>query len=62
MLPAYLAAKKLPNLEDLDTLQLADILSQFFVEAQREDGQKYKTGSLIQIRAASNRYLKSSGV
>lgn len=59
---AYLACKGLPtNFEEFDKPRLADILSKFYVEVRREDKERYKTGSMISIRAGLNRYLKSKG-
>ena len=49
------------NFETYDNVLLADVLEQFYVEARRENGDDYKTGSLINIRAAINRHLKNSG-
>jgi hypothetical protein len=37
------------------------VLQKFYVEVRRETGDNYKTGSLINIRAAVNRHLKSNG-
>lgn len=54
---AYLACKGLPtNFEEFDKPRLADILSKFYVEVRREDKERYKTGSMISIRAGLNRY------
>ena len=40
---------------------LADLLKKFYTETRREDGELYKTGSLINLRAGVNRFLKNSG-
>ena len=37
------------------------MLEQFYVEVYEEDGEEYKTGSLINITTAINRYLRSNG-
>jgi hypothetical protein len=59
---AYLIAKELPtNFEEWEKPALATVLSKFYLEVRREDGELYKTGSMINIRAGLNRFLKSSG-
>lgn len=59
---AYLKEKELdPDFESYSKDQLAKVLTKFYVEVRRENGDNYKTGSLINIRAAVNRHLKSSG-
>ena len=50
-----------PDFESYSKAQLADVLEQFYIEVRKEDGEEYKTGSLINIRAAINRHLKSNG-
>ena len=37
------------------------MLEQFYVEVRKEDGEEYKTGSLINIITAINRHLRSNG-
>ena len=49
-----------PDFESYSKAQLADVLEQFYVEVRKEDREEYKTGSLINIRAAINRHLKSN--
>ncbi len=51
-----------PAFESYSNVLLADVLEQFYVEARQENGENYKTGSLINIRAAINRHLKNSGM
>lgn len=56
---AYLAEKGLPtDFEALDKNELAAILSKFYLEARRVDGEFFKTSSLNNIRACLNRHLK----
>ena len=58
----YLKSKDLPlDFENFEKERLADVLTQYYVEVRREDGKQYKTGSLINLRAGLNRYLKSLG-
>ncbi|XP_072023476.1 uncharacterized protein [Amphiura filiformis] len=60
---AYLASKGLPtNFEEFGKKELADVLVKFYVEARREDGERYKAGSLTNIRAGLNRHLKNTGL
>lgn len=40
--------------------QLAEILSHFYMDARRPDGEHYKIGSLQNFRYSLNRYLRSS--
>ena len=50
------------DFESYSKAQLADVLEQFYVEVCKEDREKYKTGSLINIRAAINwHFLRSNG-
>ena len=57
---AYLGEKGLPSdFEAQDKNELAAILSKFYLEARRVNGEFYKTGSLDNIRAGLNRHLKS---
>ena len=59
---AYLTSKGMPlDFEEWEKPRLAEVLSKFYVEVRREDGKLYKTGSMINIRAGLNRYLKSKG-
>ena len=44
--------------EKLDKTTLASLLSKFYLEARKADGDLYKTSSLNSIRAGLNRYLK----
>ena len=44
--------------EKLDKTTLASLLSKFYLEARKADGDFYKTSSLNSIRAGLNRYLK----
>eukprot|EP00057_Strongylocentrotus_purpuratus_P027202 XP_011681676.1 PREDICTED: uncharacterized protein LOC105446476 [Strongylocentrotus purpuratus] len=56
---AYLAEKGLPtDFEALDKNELAAILSRFYLEARRVNGEFYKYSSLNNIRAGLNRHLK----
>ena len=60
---AYLAYKGLPTeFQQFDKPRLADVLSKFYLEVRREDKERYKTSSMISIRAGLNRYLKSKGL
>ena len=62
VLKAYLKCKGMPvEFEDWDKPRLAEVLSKFYMEVRREDGKLYKTGSMVNIRAGLNRYLKSKG-
>lgn len=59
---AYLTSKELPtDFEEWDKSRLSAVLSKYYVEVRREDGELYKTGSMINIRAGLNRYLKGKG-
>ena len=54
---SYLSEKG-PNqeFEKLDKTTLASLLSKFYLEARKTDGDFYKTSSLNSIRAGLNRY------
>lgn len=55
----YLAEKNLPPIENIDSDDLPAILSQFYTELRKKDGEgEYKTSTLKCIRAALNRYFK----
>lgn len=59
----YLKAKQLEqNFENWGKEKLADVLRMFYVEARRENGERYKSGSMINIRAGINRHLKNTGM
>ncbi len=59
---AYLKEKELDiEFEKYEKSQLATVLEKFYVEARREDGQLYKTGTMTNIRASLNRHLKNNG-
>lgn len=47
------------NLESFDVVQLNEILGQFYIDAWKPDGEKYKTTSLENIQHSLNRFLRS---
>ena len=59
MFRSYLGEKcQNQEFEKLDKTTLASLLSKFYLEARKADGDFYKTSSLNSIRAGLNRYLK----
>ena len=57
----YLSAKNRPeDFENFEKDELGNVLSRFYVEAQRSDGNHYKTSSLNGVRAGLNRHLKQN--
>lgn len=57
----YLKEKKLPDAASVSTEQLPTILTDFYTELRKVDGQgEYKTSTLKCIRAALNRYYKDT--
>ena len=57
----YLSAKNRPkDFEIFEKDELGNVLSRFYVEAQRSDGNHYKTSSLNCVRAGLNRHLKQN--
>lgn len=59
---AYLTSKGLPvDFEEWNKPRLSEVLSKFYIKVRLEDGKLYKTGTMINIRAGLNRYLKSKG-
>ena len=57
----YLSAKNRPkDFENFEKDELGNVLSRFYVEAQRSDGNHYKTSSLNCVRAGLNRHLKQN--
>ena len=48
------------DFENLDKNDLGRVLSRFYVEARRSDGDHYKTGSLHSVRAGLNRHLRQN--
>ena len=58
-LRSYCKEKKVSeNFENLGILELDQLLAKFYVEARREDGDLYKTGSMLNLRTGICRYLK----
>ena len=58
---SYLFEKgKNQDFEQLDKTTLASLLSRFYLEARKSDGDFYKTSSLNNIRAGLNRFLKDN--
>ena len=61
VLQAYLVAKKLStNVEKLEKIAISEILGKFYLEVRKADGDFYKRGSLVSIRAGINRHLKDT--
>ena len=59
VLRAYCKAKKLTEkFEELSNADLADLLKKFYTETHREERELYKTGSLVNLWAGVNRFLK----
>ena len=57
----YLSAKNRPeDFENFEKDELGNVLSRFYVEARRSDGNHYKTSSLNGVRAGLNRHLKQN--
>lgn len=55
----YLEEKGHPKIEEIETQSLPDILTAFYTELRKKDGEgEYKTSTLKCIRAAINRYFK----
>lgn len=55
----YLKEKKLPKVDNIETKDLPQILSDFYTELRKVDCEgEYKTSTLKCIRAAINRYFK----
>ncbi|KAK3088834.1 hypothetical protein FSP39_024307 [Pinctada imbricata] len=60
ILRSYLIEKHQPsNFEDFDTFRLNEILSHFYMDLRKSDGDKYKVTSLENIRHSLNRYLQA---
>ena len=61
MFSEWLSARSIsPDFENLNHTELNTALSQFYVEARREDGGIYSKSSLNAIRAGLQRYLQSA--
>ena len=57
----YLREKELPeDFENYDKKKLDKVMSKFFVEVRRADGEAYKKSTLSAIRNGLNRYLLSN--
>ncbi|KAK3107462.1 hypothetical protein FSP39_015114 [Pinctada imbricata] len=60
MLKAYLReVEQSESFEEFTCEQLNEVLSHFYLDARRENGEMYKANSLESIRHSINRYLKS---
>ena len=55
----YLREKQLPSVVDLDMEPLSDILTDFYTNLHKTDGDNYKLQSIKCIRAGINRYMKA---
>ena len=56
----FLREKGLPDLEDMDVKQLANVLEDFYANLRRLDGEDYKLQSIKCIRAGINRWTKAN--
>ncbi|KAK3102823.1 hypothetical protein FSP39_014200 [Pinctada imbricata] len=60
ILRAYLIEKSQnSNFEEFDTVQLNEVLSHFYMDLRKANGEKYKVTSLENIRHSLNMYLQS---
>ncbi|XP_060793158.1 uncharacterized protein LOC132896388 isoform X3 [Neoarius graeffei] len=61
ILQAYLQEKHIAtDIEQLEKRAIAEILSKFYLEVRKSDGDFYKRTSLVSIRAGINRHLKDT--
>jgi hypothetical protein len=62
VLRAYCRARNIPeSFEELEKPALSELLTKFYVEVRREDGELYKTGSMLGLRTGICRFLKNTG-
>ena len=59
ILTDYLKEKNKPELKDIETEDLPDILLQFYMNVKKSDGDDYCVQSMKCIRAGINRHLKA---
>ena len=58
----YLKEKQLPNVDDLNTDNVSDILTDFYTNLRKVDGENYKLQSIkcIRARVRINSYMKAN--